>query len=156
MGKRKWPLRVFSAWSVQIRLVRVFRGEYTVKKVRGTVLVQLNTIPGWRIFLYLKIDTLINLLHILVQLGRGFTIAGHRHQGWCRHHRHSGILHISPVPDWVPLFRYRTGSGDTRLTECCTVLHFGIYKNCRLVERHTPCTSILVVGGGKIRTITTG
>ncbi len=34
------------------------------------VLVQLNTIPGWRIFLYLKIDTLISLLHI--HIGRVF------------------------------------------------------------------------------------
>jgi hypothetical protein len=26
-------------------------------------------------------------------------------------HRFSGIHHLSPVPDWVPLLRYRTGSG---------------------------------------------
>jgi hypothetical protein len=43
-------------------------------------------------------------------------IAGHRHRGQCRWHRHSGILYISPVPnilvsDWVLLSRYRTGSG---------------------------------------------
>ncbi len=43
------------------------------------VLVQLNNLPGWRIFLYLKIDTLINLLYI--HIGKVFVIAGHRHQG---------------------------------------------------------------------------
>ncbi len=38
-----------------------------------------------------------------------------------------------PLPDWVPLFRYRTGSGivisdhsSTGLTECRTVQHSGI------------------------------
>jgi hypothetical protein len=45
------------------------------------VLVQLNNLHGWRIFLHMKIGTLINLLHILVHIGRVFAIAGHRHQG---------------------------------------------------------------------------
>ncbi len=57
----------------------------------------------------------------------------HRHRGRCRRHRHSGILYLSPVPDWVPLFWYRTGSGigifvhsGTGLTGCQTVLHSSI------------------------------
>ncbi len=62
------------------------------------------------------------------------SIAEHRHQGWCRRHRHSSIRYLSPVPDGVPLFRYRTGSGNcilshsgTRLTGCRTVGHSGTY-----------------------------
>jgi hypothetical protein len=57
----------------------------------------------------------------------------HRHRGRCRRHRHSGVLYLSPVPDWVPLFWYRTGSGigifvhsGTGLTGCQTVLHCSI------------------------------
>ncbi len=51
-------------------------------------------------------------------------IAGHRHQGWCRLHRHSAS-YISvryrsiPLPDWVFLFWYWAGSG------ICILCHSG-------------------------------
>ncbi len=103
-------------------------------------------------------------------------IAGHRHRVRCRRHRHSGILYLipvpehsgtglgplTPVPDWVPLLRYRTGSasellfipvpnwlhagqsdipafkkdvggGGERETQCTSKL--------LVVESNTPCTS---------------
>jgi hypothetical protein len=54
-----------------------------------------------------------------------------------------------PIPEWVPLFRYRTGFGIgilfhsvTGLTGCRTVRHSGIFKNCTKEERCTPCTSL--------------
>ncbi len=53
-----------------------------------------------------------------------------------------------PVPDWVPLLRYRTG------TDIGILFHLvpdwpdagrsGIFKNCRKEERGTPCTSTLL------------
>ncbi len=70
----------------------------------------------------------------------GIFIAWHRYRGLCCRHRHFFILYLNPlwyrsipVPDWVPLFRYRTGSGirifvhsGTGLTGCQTVRHSGI------------------------------
>jgi hypothetical protein len=63
-----------------------------------------------------------------------------------------------PVPDWVPIFRYQTGSGigifvhsGTGLTGCQTVRHSGIQERCTpsrsillAVKGDTPCTSILL------------
>jgi hypothetical protein len=53
-----------------------------------------------------------------------FDKAGHRHHARCRRPWHSGFRHLSPdrsipVPDCVPLFRYRTGSSIGIL------VHFG-------------------------------
>jgi len=68
-------------------------------------------------------------------------IAGHRHRGRCRRHRHSGILYLSRVPEdsgagLVSLSRYRTASGigilvhsGTGLTRSRTVWHSGIINN---------------------------
>jgi hypothetical protein len=57
----------------------------------------------------------------------------HRGQCLCRRHQHSGILYLNPyrsilVPDWVPLIRYRTGSGISIIVQSCTGL-----TGCRTV-----------------------
>jgi hypothetical protein len=85
-------------------------------------------------------------------------IAVHRHQG-CQ--RHSGFRHLSPVPDWVPLFRYRTGSricirfqSGTGQTGCLTVRHLqklywvrwkGVKHPARGEKTPCTCTSIMLV-----------
>ncbi len=85
--------------------------------------------------------------------------SGHRHRDQYRRHRHSDIRYLSLVPehsepDWVPLFRYRTGSGTgifvyygTGLTQCRIVRQSGIYKTRYKYERVTyiPCASTLQV-----------
>jgi hypothetical protein len=38
-------------------------------------------------------------------------LAGHRHKGWCRRHRHSDIWHISPLPE-------QPGTGVVRYRSC--------------------------------------
>ncbi len=55
-------------------------------------------------------------IHFYFLHKNNYSWAMHLHHGWCRRHRHSGIRHLSPIPedpipDWVPLFRYQTGSG---------------------------------------------
>ncbi len=44
-----------------------------------------------------------DVVQFVIVLWRDFicvkTIAGHRHRGRCRRHRHSGILYLSPVPE---------------------------------------------------------
>ncbi len=69
--------------------------------------------------------------------------AGHRHRGRSRRHRHSGILYLSPVPDWVPLFRYRTGSG----------IRIFVHSGTGLTgQSDIPAFQKAVVGGGERET----
>ena len=89
-------------------------------------------------------------------------IAGHRHRGRCRRHRHSGIMYLSPVqkhsgtglyplipvPNW---FRHRCFChSGTGLIRCRTVRHSVIDEkesperpHCKLkvVESDLPCRS---------------
>jgi hypothetical protein len=73
-----------------------------------------------------------------------FGVAGHRHQGWCRRHGHSGPRHLSPVPEHSGIglgspytgtrlvlesaFSFISGTG---LTGSRTVRHSGIFKIVR-------------------------
>ncbi len=79
-------------------------------------------------------------------------LAGHRHRVQCRRHRHSGILHLSPVPEHSV-----TGLGPLiSVKDCPRHRHFNSFRNqtdlmpysptsrhLKKVKKDTPCTSLL-------------
>ncbi len=81
-------------------------------------------------------------------MGNFYYKAGYWHRGQCRRHRHSGVVYLSPVPeksvpDWLPLSRYRIGSGivifvhsGTGLTGTGNVRHSGIDENVHHANLH--------------------
>ncbi len=92
----------------------------------------------------------ISVLAVLLALFKNpVSIAGHRHQGWCRRHRHS------TSQSGTGAFRYRTGSSysDNGLVpasvfffipvlDCPNAGQSGICNYSKKEERGTPSTSI--------------
>jgi hypothetical protein len=62
---------------------------------------ELQTTLNWKEIIY-ELDHPSFVVRVFFKKDR-LTIDGHRHRGRCRRHRQSGILYLSPVPDWVPL-----------------------------------------------------
>jgi hypothetical protein len=113
------------------------RGQHNYRRHRHRFRVlywwrqQSNQISNGWLEIFKKVITLLTVTIIFLFtffnliLDAPRTIAERQCRGQCRRHQHSGIsvrYRSIPVPDWVPLFLYWTGSGINNFVHSCNGL----------------------------------